>query len=110
MPKALSSPRLGRHPSSATRARAPSRAKSRSPGWRRAEPGGQNTHPVDHTGYEKHPLIGHRVRDAVSRGEGILQAVTRELHSGGVIRVAHIRPSSSGIEWTTTAEYIEAAS
>lgn len=56
---------------------------------------------VDHAGYERHALLGQRVRDVASGGEGELMAVTHEVHDGGrVVRVAHIRPAS-GVEWST---------
>ena len=65
--------------------------------------------PVGHDGYEQHPLLHTRVRDIASRGEGELTAVTHELHSDGrVVRVAHIRPTT-GIEWTTSADNVQAA-
>lgn len=64
---------------------------------------------VGRDGYEQHPLLHTRVRDIASKGEGELTAVTHELHNGGrVVRVAHIRPTS-GIEWTTSADNIQAA-
>ncbi|MFE2495522.1 hypothetical protein [Streptomyces scopuliridis] len=59
-------------------------------------------------GYERHPLLNTNVRDVASRGEGVLVAVTHELHSHGTVRVAHIRPES-GVEWTTAADNIQAA-
>ncbi|WP_405856310.1 hypothetical protein OG361_22900 [Streptomyces sp. NBC_00090] len=64
---------------------------------------------VGHDGYEQHPLLHKRVRDIASRGEGELTAVTHELHTDGrVVRVAHIRPKN-GIEWTTSADNVQAA-
>ncbi|MER8232339.1 hypothetical protein [Streptomyces sp. NPDC094049] len=63
--------------------------------------------PVDHSGYEWHPLLNKRVRDIASRGEGELMAVTHELHDDGrVVRVAHIRPAS-GIEWSTALDNLQ---
>ncbi|MFF5713452.1 cyclophane-forming radical SAM peptide maturase AmcB [Streptomyces sp. NPDC012756] len=63
---------------------------------------------VDHAGYERHELLGHRVRDIASRGEGELMAVTHETHGDGrVVRVAHIRPAS-GVEWSTAVANIQA--
>ncbi|MGW7366653.1 hypothetical protein ACWGI8_25250 [Streptomyces sp. NPDC054841] len=64
--------------------------------------------PVGPDGYEQHPLLNTNVRDVASRGEGVLVAVTHELHSHGTVRVAHIRPAS-GVEWTTAADNIQAA-
>ncbi|MEU4347436.1 hypothetical protein [Streptomyces sp. NPDC023838] len=64
--------------------------------------------PVGPDGYEQHPLLNTNVRDIASRGEGVLVAVTHELHSHGTVRVAHIR-LESGIEWTTAADNIQAA-
>ncbi|MEU2078800.1 hypothetical protein [Streptomyces sp. NPDC013489] len=63
---------------------------------------------VGSDGYEHHPLLDTRVRDIASRGEGVLVAVTHELHSHGTVRIAHIRPPS-GVEWTTAADNIQAA-
>jgi hypothetical protein len=63
---------------------------------------------VGSDGYEQHPLLNTNVRDIASRGEGVLVAVTHELHSHGTVRVAHIRPES-GVEWTTSADNIHAA-
>lgn len=58
-------------------------------------------------GYEQHPLVGSRVRDIASGGEGVLTAVTHEVHSDGrVVRVAHVRPAS-GVEWTTAAGNVQ---
>lgn len=58
-------------------------------------------------GYENHPLVGSRVRDVASGGEGVLTAVTHEVHSDGrVVRVAHVR-SASGAEWTASAENVQ---
>ncbi|WP_262386909.1 hypothetical protein [Streptomyces sp. TRM49041] len=62
--------------------------------------------PVDPDGYEQHPLLNRIVRDIASRGEGVLVAVTHELHSNGTVRIAHIRPKG-GIEWTTAADNIQ---
>ncbi|MGW3371711.1 hypothetical protein [Streptomyces hydrogenans] len=62
--------------------------------------------PVDPDGYEQHPLLNKNVRDIASRGEGVLVAVTHELHSHGTVRIAHIRPTG-GIEWTTAADNIQ---
>ncbi|WP_086822786.1 hypothetical protein [Streptomyces sp. NRRL B-24572] len=63
---------------------------------------------VDHAGYEQHELLGRRVRDIASRGEGELMAVTHEVHSDGrVVRVAHIRPAS-GVEWSTAVGNVQA--
>lgn len=56
-------------------------------------------------GYEQHPLLNMIVRDIASRGEGVLVAVTHDLHSHGTVRVARIRPAS-GVEWTTAADNI----
>ncbi|MBT2366373.1 hypothetical protein J7E88_13925 [Streptomyces sp. ISL-10] len=64
--------------------------------------------PVGRDGYEQHPLLNMNVRDVASRGEGVLVAVTHELHNHGTVRVAHIRPES-GVEWTTAADNIQAA-
>ncbi|MFK0229801.1 hypothetical protein ACIQUL_28980 [Streptomyces sp. NPDC090303] len=64
--------------------------------------------PIGADGYEHHPLLDKHVRDVASRGEGVLVAVTHELHSHGTVRIAHIRPAS-GVEWTTSAENIQAA-
>ncbi|MGW7369507.1 hypothetical protein ACWGI8_40340 [Streptomyces sp. NPDC054841] len=64
--------------------------------------------PVDHAGYEQHPLLHQQVRDIASRREGELVAVTHELHSHGTVRIAHIRPPG-GIEWTTAADNIAPA-
>ncbi|MGW1804152.1 hypothetical protein [Streptomyces sp. NPDC002078] len=64
--------------------------------------------PVGPDGYEQHPLLNTNVRDIASRSEGLLVAVTHELHSHGTVRVAHIR-SASGVEWTTAADNIQAA-
>ncbi|MFJ6578534.1 hypothetical protein ACIQMY_21510 [Streptomyces sp. NPDC091368] len=64
--------------------------------------------PVGADGYEHHPLLAQHVRDVASRGEGVLVAVTHELHSHGTVRIARIRPAS-GVEWTTSAENIRAA-
>ncbi|MEV6248614.1 hypothetical protein AB0M38_20760 [Streptomyces sp. NPDC051742] len=63
---------------------------------------------VDHDGYEQHELLGHRVRDIASRGEGELMAVTHEIHNDGrVVRVAYIRPLS-GVEWSTAFANVRA--
>ncbi|MFF3606866.1 hypothetical protein [Streptomyces sp. NPDC002463] len=62
--------------------------------------------PVDPDGYEQHPLLDENVRDIASGGEGVLVAVTHELHSHGTVRLAHIRPRG-GIEWTTAADNIQ---
>ncbi|MFE7624149.1 hypothetical protein [Streptomyces sp. NPDC057509] len=62
--------------------------------------------PVDPGGYEQHPLLNKNVRDSTSRGEGLLVAVTHELHSHGTVRITHIRPRC-GIEWTTAADNIQ---
>ncbi|GAA2420768.1 hypothetical protein GCM10010433_20570 [Streptomyces pulveraceus] len=64
--------------------------------------------PVGSDGYERHPLLNTTVRDVASRGEGVLVAVTHELHSHGTVRLAHVRPPS-GIEWTTAADNIQPA-
>ncbi|MCP9974661.1 hypothetical protein [Streptomyces somaliensis] len=65
--------------------------------------------PVSTDGYEKHPLLNRAVRDVASRGEGVLTAVTHELHHDGrVVRVAHIRPAS-GVEWSTAADNVQPA-
>ncbi|MFC7792155.1 hypothetical protein [Streptomyces cinereoruber] len=64
--------------------------------------------PVGSDGYEHHPLLNTLVRDIASRGEGVLVAVTHELHSHGTVRIAHIRPAS-GVEWTTAADNVQAA-
>lgn len=64
--------------------------------------------PVGPDGYEWHPLLNTTVRDVASRGEGLLIAVTHELHSHGTVRLAHIR-LPSGIEWTTAADNIQPA-
>nr|WP_240981548.1 MULTISPECIES: hypothetical protein [unclassified Streptomyces] len=46
-------------------------------------------------------MIGYRVRDVASGGEGELMAVTHEVHDHGrAVAVAHIR-SVSGVEWST---------
>ncbi|MFJ3905672.1 hypothetical protein [Streptomyces sp. NPDC090025] len=58
-------------------------------------------------GYEDHPLLNKPVRDIASSGQGVLTAVTHELHDGGrTVRVAHIRPAS-GVEWTTHADNVQ---
>ncbi|MEU9857257.1 hypothetical protein [Streptomyces sp. NPDC047974] len=62
--------------------------------------------PIGADGYEDHPLLNKTVRDIASRGEGVLTAVTHELHNHGTVRLAHIRPAS-GIEWTTAADNIQ---
>ncbi|MER7912177.1 hypothetical protein [Streptomyces sp. NPDC096068] len=63
---------------------------------------------VDHSGHERHELLGHRVRDIASGGEGELMAVTHEVHDDGrVVRVAHIRPVS-GVEWSAAAANVQA--
>ncbi|MEV6326146.1 TauD/TfdA family dioxygenase [Streptomyces sp. NPDC051909] len=91
-------------PSRALRMRAAS-------GWvrfmRRAEAVG--SYPVGPDGYERHPLVGARVRDTASGAEGELTAVTRELHGDGrEVRIAHIR-GENGVEWTASADNIQAA-
>ncbi|MFB7936153.1 putative ATP-grasp-modified RiPP [Streptomyces sp. NPDC056049] len=74
---------------------------------RRAEVDGPRQVGTD--GYERHPLLGVRVRDTASGNEGELTAVTHRLHTDGrVVRIAHIRPGS-GVEWTTAARNIQAA-
>ncbi|MFE6101007.1 hypothetical protein ACFVQ4_13680 [Streptomyces laurentii] len=80
-------------------------------GWerfvRRAEAKG--VYPVGVDGYEQHPLLNTRVRDTASGAEGELTAVTHELHGDGrVVRIAHIR-AVNGIEWTASAENVQAA-
>ncbi|MGW3090622.1 hypothetical protein [Streptomyces sp. NPDC001108] len=64
--------------------------------------------PVGPDGYEQHPLLGMNVRDIASRRQGVLVAVTHELHNHGTVRLAHIRPPS-GIEWTTSADNLQPA-
>ncbi|MDT9692612.1 hypothetical protein Q5762_30640 [Streptomyces sp. P9(2023)] len=63
---------------------------------------------VDHSGYERHELLGQMVRDIASQGEGELMAVTQEIHNDGrVVRVAHIRPAC-GVEWSTAVANVQA--
>nr|WP_204116762.1 hypothetical protein [Streptomyces sp. CS081A] len=63
---------------------------------------------MDHAGYERHELLGRRVRDIASGGEGELVAVTHEVHDDGrVVRVAHIRPVS-GVEWSAAVANVQA--
>ncbi|MEV5202809.1 hypothetical protein [Streptomyces sp. NPDC053720] len=64
--------------------------------------------PVGPDGHEQHPLLNTPVRDIASRGEGVLVAVTHELHNHGTVRLAHIR-LPSGIEWTTAADNVQPA-
>ncbi|MFF5975493.1 hypothetical protein ACFY7C_28695 [Streptomyces sp. NPDC012769] len=67
----------------------------------------REAYPVGVDGYEEHPLLGVRVRDTASKGEGELTAVIHELHGDGrVVRIAHIR-SENGIEWTTAAANVQ---
>lgn len=91
-------------PSRALRMRAAS-------GWvrfmRRAEAAG--AYAVGPDGYERHSLLGSRVRDTASGAEGELTAVTHELHDDGrLVRIAHIR-GGNGVEWTASADNIQAA-
>ncbi|MEV6328390.1 hypothetical protein [Streptomyces sp. NPDC051909] len=72
-----------------------------------SRPGLENEGRVGPDGHEQHPLVGSRVRDIASGGEGVLAAVTHEVHSDGrVVRIAHVRPAS-GVEWSTAAENVQ---
>ncbi|MEU5915648.1 cyclophane-forming radical SAM peptide maturase AmcB [Streptomyces sp. NPDC047141] len=63
---------------------------------------------VDRAGYERHELLGRRVRDIASGGVGELMAVTHETHNDGrTVRIAHIRPTS-GVEWSTAVANVQA--
>ncbi|MFJ9434122.1 putative ATP-grasp-modified RiPP [Streptomyces sp. NPDC101490] len=69
----------------------------------------QTAYSTGSDGHENHLLLHRRVRDTASHGEGVLTAVTQELRDDGrVVRIAHIRPET-GIEWTVSADNIQAA-
>ena len=62
--------------------------------------------------HEDHPLIGSRVHDIASRQEGELTAivcepVTDRNGNRRYVRLAFIK-AASGIEWSTSAESVEA--
>ncbi|MER7516061.1 hypothetical protein [Streptomyces sp. NPDC126499] len=81
-------------------------------GWERfmrraaARPGPESEGRADRGGDEPHPLLGSRVRDIASGGEGVLTVVTHDVHSGGrEAHIAHVR-AASGVEWTTAVDNI----
>ncbi|MFJ3900202.1 hypothetical protein [Streptomyces sp. NPDC090025] len=81
-------------------------------GWERVEQkaDAEALPPAGPDGHEDaHPLLRERVRDIASGGEGLLTAVTHELHGDGrLLRIAHIR-SPAGTEWTASADNIQPA-